>query len=106
MTLPEAHVGDVGTVLQKTVTGSDGTTPLDLSTATAMVLIVTDAAENRTSLTGAFPAGGDGTDGVVEFTSESNTWTRAGTSREQVQVTFPSGTWSAEITEREIYRKL
>jgi hypothetical protein len=99
------HVGDEGTVLTKTVVDQDSVV-VDLSTATSIVLVVCDAGGNRSEITGAFPAGGDGTDGIVEFTTVSTTWQVDGVAREQVQIVDPAGSWSSNSLSRDIYPKL
>lgn len=98
----EAHVGDTGTILRITV--RDGSDPLDLSAATSLNLVVRDAAQHVETLTGALVT--DGSDGVVDFTTTSTTWTYQGVAQEQVQLVFPSGSWSAAIIERQIGRRL
>jgi len=98
----DAHVADEGTILQKTVV--DGVTPFDLSTTTALNLVVTDAGGNTSSIAGAFET--DGTDGIVNFETIATTWQVPGVASEQVQLINPDGAWSSEITKRRIHPKL
>lgn len=98
----DAHVGDTGTVLQKTVV--DGGVPFDLSAATTLELVVVDPDGTGEVLTGSLET--DGTDGIVNFTTTATTWRTAGYDCEQVQIVNPDGAWSSEIVKRRILPKL
>lgn len=98
----QAHVGDTGTIIQKTVV--DNGSVLNISAATVKNLVIIDAAGVCTTLAGAFDT--DGTDGVLNFTTTSGTWTKKGIATEQVQITLPSGSWSSDIFKRQIEPKL
>lgn len=97
-----AHVGDSGTILQKTIT--DNGVIVDVSGASTMNLIIIDSAGVCTTLAGAFDT--DGTDGVINFTVTAGTWTQKGLATEQVQLVLPSGSWSSDIFKRRIEDKL
>ncbi len=97
-----AHVGDTGTILQKIVT--DNGVVVDISSASIKNLIIVDAAGVCSTLAGTFDT--DGTDGTLNFTTTSGTWTKKGIATEQVQLTMPSGSWSSDLFRRRIEEKL
>ena len=89
----EVHVGDVGTIFEITVL--DGTTPLDISAATEMKIflrrpsdtVVSDDATHTT----------DGTDGKMEYTSQSGDVDEPGLWRIQGKIIIPEGTFYTDI---------
>lgn len=82
----EVHIGDTGTILSYTI--KDAGQIVDVSAATGKMLIVKNSENGpRKVLAGEFAT--DGTDGVIVFTSENDTWNAEGISQEQVLLVFP-----------------
>lgn len=100
--MADAHVGDKGTILEKTI--MDGGSPFNLAPASEIKLIIVDAKNVRSTVSGVLKT--DGTDGVVRFTTAAQTWRNKGPSFEQVQIVAPSGCWSTDIMTRNIQDKL
>jgi hypothetical protein len=95
----EPHVGDIGTIIIYTI--KDGDTILDISGATTKELIIENSGGgSRVVLEGEFAT--DGTDGVIEFTSQEGTWDVAGISKEQVYLVLPDGEWRSDVVQRTI----
>ena len=84
------HVGDVGTVLTFSVL-ADGSA-LDLSSATTKDLIF-DGPGSNYNFTKTLTFVNDGTDGLVKYLTEADTFPTAGDWTMQVYVELPSGKW-------------
>ena len=98
----EIHVGDIGTLLE--VTLYDCSTPVDLTGATETTLILVSPTGVKTELTATFKT--DGTDGILQYISDDETFTEAGTWKIQGFVILPAGQWSSDIAKFKVYANL
>lgn len=89
----EIHVDDVGTIFR--ITLMDGSSPVDLTGATAKSIIFEKPDKTSVSKDADFYT--DGADGIIEYTIETDDLDMAGSWRIQAQVTLTSGTWSSDI---------
>jgi len=99
----QAHVGDTGTILQYTVT-TDGTTPLDISSATLKEVHFRGPNGEGSILTASF--GTDGTDGILQVTTVATTWPVSGDWTEQVRIILPGGEWYSTEVSRTVYDRV
>ncbi len=100
--IPRAHVGDTGTKLLKTVT--DGTNPIDLSSASVKEVHFYGPGGVTLSIPASFET--DGTDGQIFVLTTVGTWTVDGDWQEQVHVTLPTGDWAANVERRKVYPRI
>lgn len=84
------HNGDLGTTFLLTITEEDGTTAVDVSTATKLQMIFEDPAGVSTAKTAV--SNTTGTDGKIKYVSEAGLIDVVGTWRIQGYVEFGSGT--------------
>jgi hypothetical protein len=63
------HVGDVGTIIRLTITEDDGTTAIDVSTATAKRFYFEKPNRSKLGVTAAFNT--TGIDGKLKYTTEA-----------------------------------
>lgn len=71
------HVGDVGTIIRLTITEDDGTTPVDVSTASVKKFYFRKPSDEKLAVTAAFNT--TGTDGKLKYTVVANDIDVAGT---------------------------
>jgi hypothetical protein len=97
----EIHVGDVGTVITTTV--KDGTTVVNVSAATVTFcfkkptgVVVEKAATFVT----------DGSDGQVQYTTESGFLDTAGTWQMQLRIVDGTDTWKTDIIHFKVYKNV
>jgi len=107
--MADNRVGDYPVIIPYYIqeTLSNGSTQAkDISGFDTVNLKIVNADDAEKTLTGVFDS--DGTDGLVNFTTASDTWTATGTAREQVQLidTSPVGLLSTEVVTRSISEKL
>lgn len=84
------HNGDLGTTFLLTITESDGTTAVDVSTATKLQMIFLDPDGVSTTKTAALNT--TGTDGKIKYVSEAGLIDVSGTWQVQGYVEFGGGT--------------
>ena len=78
------HVGDVGTIIRLTITESDGTTPVDVSTATVKKFYFQKPDGSKINKTAVFDT--DGVDGKLKYTTVASDIGIAGTWQVQAYV--------------------
>jgi hypothetical protein len=98
----EVHVGDIGTIFRATL--HDNGVALDVSSASTLEF--TFQKPNGTTLTKTAVLTGDGTDGVVEYTTVSGDIDLHGDWKIQAYVVLPSGNWRSSIVEFKVYENL
>ena len=102
MAAEEIHVGDVGT--QLVVTIKDGTTIVDISTASAKYLVLkkpdgTTLQKNTSFIT-------DGVDGQMQYTSVSGDFTTCGSWKMQGNVELGSSKFRTDIISFKVFRNI
>jgi hypothetical protein len=91
----EVHLNDIGTVFR--VTLLDGTTPVDVSTASVMSLHFKKG-ETGTVITKTATHFTDGTDGIIEYIAVPGDINEEGLWKIQAEITFPGGSrFAAEV---------
>jgi len=113
----EIHVDDIGTEVLVTVVdcdtldGNGDPTPIDISSATIMLVrleksdkvVIEGAAAFTTVGSG---GAGDGTDGQMSYFSIAGDLDLSGNYRVQGRVTTPEGVWSSSIEKFKVYQNL
>lgn len=89
------HVGDVGTIFRLTIVERDGVTPIDVSAAIVKNILFqkgngTRVKQNAVNFT-------DGTDGVIQYASQSGDIDSAGNWQIQGYVELPDGKYYSEV---------
>jgi hypothetical protein len=103
MATVEIRVGDIGTVIEVTV--SDGTGPLDLTGHTRADLIFVKPDQTKVTKTGVVPL--PETDGKITWTTTLATdFDQAGTWQIQADVEIPGGSWKSTIGCFEVFPNL
>jgi hypothetical protein len=102
MAANEIHKGDIGT--QFTVTVQDGTTVVDISTASTKQLIFKKP--GGTILTKSTSFVTDGTDGKMQYVSVDGDLSDDGVWKMQGKVIIGGNTFSTDITSFKVYRNL
>ena len=102
MAANEIHKGDIGT--QFTVTVQDGTTVVDISTASTKQLIFKKP--GGTILTKRTSVDTDGTDGKMQYVSVDGDLSDDGVWKMQGKVIIGGNTFSTDITSFKVYRNL
>lgn len=102
MAANEIHVGDVGTVFERTVT--EGGTAVDVSAATVKQMIFRKPDGSLLTKTASF--GTDGTDGVLTYTTVDGDLDQPG--QWQLQVRIVSAAWSgrSDVAVFDVHRNL
>jgi len=103
MTVGEIHLGDVGTVLIHTVKDQDEAI-VDISTANELKIVFNRPDGTVSVETGALTT--DGTDGKMEYTTESGDLSQEGNWTRQGKVTFGSSVWYSDIIKFKVYVNL
>ena len=102
MAANEIHKGDIGT--QFTVTVQDGTTVVDISTASTKQLIFKKP--GGTILTKSTSFVTDGTDGKMQYVSVDGDLSDDGVWKMQGKVIIGGNTFSTDITSFKVYKNL
>ena len=102
MAANEIHKGDIGT--QFTVTVQDGTTVVDISTASTKQLIFKKP--GGTILTKSTSFVTDGTDGKMQYVSVDGDLSDDGVWKMQGKVIIGGNSFSTDITSFKVYRNL
>lgn len=102
MAANEIHKDDIGT--QFTVTVKDGTTAVDVSTATVKQLIF--KAPGGTILIKAAALVSGGTDGIIQYTSIDGDLSEDGVWKMQGKVVIGGNTFKTDITSFKVHRNL
>jgi len=102
MAANEIHIGDIGTSIQATI--QDGAQIVDLSSATTQKYIVKKPDETCVEWTTSFVT--DGTDGKIEYVTQTEDLDQAGEHEVQFYVEMPGGQWTSEIGSFIVYPNL
>jgi hypothetical protein len=102
MAANEIHMNDVGTKFLVTVT--DGTTAVDISSATTKQLIFQKP--SGTKLTKATVFTNDGTDGKMQYSVVADDFDEAGSYKLQGKVVISDGTFYTDIHTFKVHRNL
>ena len=102
MAANEIHVNDVGTQFRVTVT--DGSSAVDISSATTKELIIKKP--SGTKLTKATAFSTDGTDGKMKYNIGSDDLDEAGSYKLQGKVVISDGTFYTDIHTFKVHRNL
>jgi len=99
----EIHVGDIGTRFEITVKDSD-TTVVDLSNVDDMYILFKKPDNSFQQVTPVFVT--DGTDGVIQYTTQSGDLNQFGTWQIQAKVIFGTDVFSTDIQRFKVIRNL
>lgn len=97
------HLGDVGTIIQITITDCSGTA-IDISNATNIEFVFKKPSGASITRTGLFVT--DGTDGLVKYTLIADDIDEIGTWKIQVNITASNGSWSSCFESFKVHRNL
>lgn len=98
----EIHVGDIGTVFEVTI--KDGSSVVDISSATALQIIFKKPDDSSLTKIAIFSS--DGTDGKMKYTSVANDLNISGSWRLQGRVVMPVGEWRSTTGNFGVYKNL
>lgn len=102
MAANEIHVNDVGTKFLVTVT--DGSSAVDISSATTKQLIIKKPSGTKLTKATAFTT--DGTDGKMQYSIGSDDLDEAGSYKLQGKVVISDGTFYTDIHTFKVHRNL
>ena len=102
MAANEIHINDVGTQFLVTVT--DGTSAVDISSATTKQLIFKKPSGAKLTKAAAFNT--DGTDGKIRYNVAADDLDEVGSYKLQGKVVISDGTFYTDITTFKVYRNL
>ena len=102
MAANEIHMNDVGTKFLVTVT--DGTTAVDISSATTKQLIFQKPSGTKLTKATAFTS--DGTDGKMQYSVVTDDFDEAGSYKLQGKVVISDGTFYTDIHTFKVHRNL
>jgi len=98
----EIHLNDVGTQFLLTVT--DGSTAVDISSASVKQIIIKKPSGTKITANTAFTS--DGTDGKMSYTTVTDDLDEAGSYKLQGKVVISDGTFYTDITNFKVHRNL
>ena len=98
----EIHQNDIGTAF--TITIQDGTTAVDISTATTKKIVFKKPSGTKLPYDTAFVS--DGTDGKIKYNVVAGDLDEVGTYKLQSYVVISDGTFYTDITSFKVYRNL
>ena len=98
----EIHQNDIGTAF--TITIQDGTTAVDISTATTKKIVFKKPSGTKLTYDTAFVS--DGTDGKIKYNAVADDLDEIGTYKLQSYVIISDGTFYTDITSFKVYRNL
>lgn len=98
----EIRIGDIGTIIRATV--KDGTTAVNISTATVKTIILEKPDGTNLEKEASFYT--DGVDGIIQYTTILGDLSTSGIWKLQGLVTMPSGTWRTTIESFTVYDNL
>jgi len=101
MAANEIHLNDIGTVF--TITLKDGSSVVDISSATTKIIIFGKPDGTSVSQTGTFTS--DGTDGKMYYTSVDGDLDQPGWWKIQAYI-IDSGTWKSDIGNFEVHANI
>jgi hypothetical protein len=88
------HVGDIGSVIELTITDQDGNA-VDISGATTKEIHLEKPGNVDVAKDGVFKT--DGTDGVLKYTTIAGDLSATGLLKAQAYVVLPTGTWKSTV---------
>tara|TARA_R110002110_G_scaffold293063_4_gene507080 strand:+ start:326 stop:634 length:309 start_codon:yes stop_codon:yes gene_type:complete len=98
----EIHLNDIGTQFLLTVT--DGSTAVDISSASTKQIIIKKPSGTKITANTAFSS--DGSDGKMYYTTVTNDLDEAGSYKLQGKVIISDGTFYTDITTFKVHRNL
>lgn len=98
------HVGDIGTLFKVRIIDDVLGTPIDISAATTKKIIFVKSNKSRLSVDADFTT--DGTDGYIEYSTQSGDLDQAGSWRIQGKTIGSTYTNSSEIDSFLVYKNL
>ena len=98
----EIHVGDIGTILRITV--YDGTDIVDVSNVDSMTIYLQKPTGATLTKTAVYYT--DGTDGIIQYVTESGDLDQAGTWQIQAKIDFGSDVFNTSIEKFKVLRNL
>jgi hypothetical protein len=98
----EFRLGDVGSVLQTTVT--EDNVAVDLSSATSLVYDIVKPSGRRLTRNGTLI--GDGTTGQLRYVFVAGELDESGRWTYQLSITMPTGRWTTSVTEFSVVQTL
>jgi hypothetical protein len=98
----EIHVGDVGTVFQRTIMDND--VAVDVSAATVKQYIFVRPDGSKLTVSAAFAT--NGTDGVLQYATVSGDLSMPGQWRLQVYLELPAGKWKSDVGLFDVFANL
>lgn len=102
MASQEIHVGDVGTVLERTVT--DNGVVVNISSATVRQFKLRKPSGAVLTKTAMFSS--DGSDGKLRYTTIADDIDQAGQWSLQVYLEMPTGKWNSDVAVFDVYPNL
>jgi hypothetical protein len=96
----EVHLNDVGTIFRMTLVDSDGAA-VDLSSSTQKQLIFQKPSGATLTKTAVFYT--DGTDGKIQYTTQSGDLDELGEWKWQAYIVNPVGSWRSNIDKFRVY---
>ena len=102
MAANEIHLNDIGTQFLLTV--KDGSSAVDISSATTKQVIIQKPSGDKITANTAFSS--DGTDGKMYYNTVAGNLDEAGTYKIQGKVIISDGTFFTDITTFKVYRNL
>lgn len=103
MATSEIHIGDVGTAIRATIKDEDDVA-VDVSAATTKQLIFEKPDCTEVTKTATFYT--DGTDGIIQYLTETSFLNMAGVWRVQAYIVLSGGEWKTDIYEFRVYKNI
>jgi len=98
----QIQVGDIGTQLQIEVVDQDSVV-VDIGPATTKEICLSKPSGTNVKFTASFPSGGDGSDGLMEYITESGDLDEEGVWKIQGRVVFTTGEWRTGVDSFRVY---
>ena len=98
----EIHVGDIGTILRVTI--YDGTEIVDVSNVDSKTIYLQKPTGETLTKTAVYYT--DGTDGIIQYVTESGDLDQAGTWQIQAKIDFGTDVFNTNIEKFKVLRNL
>ncbi len=98
----EIHIADIGTVFE--IEFKDGTTTVNISTATTKNIIFCKSDGTKDTKAGVFTT--DGTDGLLRYTTVANDLNISGLWKIQGHIIISGGSWKSSIGLFEVHKNV
>lgn len=99
----EIHVGDTGTIFRATIS-DENCLPVDLSVYSTKELMFGKPDKSVVTKTASFYT--DGTDGIIQYTSEADFLDQAGIWQVQGKVSTVGTSWKSNLVEFRVHKNL